>query len=159
MNKVRRISKIITLILLILAIGYLFPKITEMLKLDVSAVICYSLYFGVIILLFVLKLLSEGVVRLNKIKDNVEDSEMEGIYQDLLANHKRELNKYKTPLVIKRVIQILLITFICVSVITVEFWEKTNISAQMKNAIMIAVPIAIVLYLVKFKSETNYKKI
>lgn len=163
MDKLSKSVKIISLIVSIAVIGYIFPKIVEMVKPGLGTMVFFTMYFAVIILAFTLSFASAGIVSLRKIKNNVDYNEIQGIYNELLTKHKKELDKYRVPIIIKRIIQMLCVCFIFIMAMDGDIGFTKGMSLQsielLQRVAHISIPLFIISCVIKTKSEKMYRKL
>lgn len=163
MDKVKNIIKIAIIIIVVVALVSTFSKALSITQPTDTSAIFMWMYFIVIILALVLKLMPDKEVKLNKIKDKVENNEFQGIYQQLLAEHKAELDKYRKQILVKRIIQILLGCVFAVTYLGIKFewivYLDKDFALLTPYIAVGAVVLLFVSFFVNTKAETTYRKI
>lgn len=162
MVRVKNIIKIITIIVVIITFGSIFVHLSKIIDpRDNSMAFLYG-HFGLIAMVLILNLLPDRVVKLNKIKEMVEYNEFQGIYQELLTRHKKELDKYRNQIIIKRIIQFVLAGVFVLIYLSIELgwivYLDEDLALATPNIAVVAVVLLLISFFVNTKAETMYRK-
>jgi len=158
-EKFRNILKFIRISAIAMLVILIFMEFNTNLN---DFTITYNIYFIIIALTLVLTILPERIIKLNKLKNKVDYNEFNLIYQDLLLNHKQELDRYRKQIIIKRIVQfILLTTFILMFLGAQLGWNLYLYGEFAKYTPYIAIGVMIIFFITFFvntKAEMMYRK-